>query len=456
MKERAFTKKASVWKKAAACALAAVFLLSACGMAKDTSSSYDTSPTYQNSAMSGGGSYAPQAYEEAASEESYEREEAMEIADDYDTPMAAADGDEAVNVNDGGSSSDSEDGAVEQADLKSSNRKIVYTGNISLQSLEYDASVKSIHDKITQCGGFIENEDTYNNDPYWYYTERTGAAANRTRRTLSLTARIPAEKFDAFMKDLENDGQVTNTSISARNISVSYANHDASRKALEIEQKRLLEMMDKADTVEDMIAVEERLTEVERELGNEKTTLSAMDRDVDFSTVYISLEEVFEYSEKVVEVTYGERLQRAFGRAIDGFVTFWEELLLFIVETFPFPLSCASSAADAEEKWNSALWRKKSAERPWRQESPICLLILMEREAFSAAAKKILLTPRLLSVRQRRPPVPRRPALGQMRTPAPLRPALRQILTLILLRFNDKWGTCFVYTCDRRQRQRKK
>ena len=341
MKERAFTKKASVWKKAAACALAAVFLLSACGMAKDTSSSYDTSPTYQNSAMSGGGSYAPQAYEEAASEESYEREEAMEIADDYDTPMAAADGDEAVNVNDGGSSSDSEDGAVEQADLKSSNRKIVYTGNISLQSLEYDASVKSIHDKITQCGGFIENEDTYNNDPYWYYTERTGAAANRTRRTLSLTARIPAEKFDAFMKDLENDGQVTNTSISARNISVSYANHDASRKALEIEQKRLLEMMDKADTVEDMIAVEERLTEVERELGNEKTTLSAMDRDVDFSTVYISLEEVFEYSEKVVEVTYGERLQRAFGRAIDGFVTFWEELLLFIVETFPFLIMLA-------------------------------------------------------------------------------------------------------------------
>ena len=95
-------------------------------------------------------------------------------------------------------------------------------------------------------------------------------------------------------------------------------------------------MMDKAQTIEEMIAVEKRLTEVERELGNEKTTLSAMDRDVNFSTVDIQLEEVFEYSETVVEVTYGERLKRAFGNAIEGFTDFWKGVLLFIVGSFPF------------------------------------------------------------------------------------------------------------------------
>ena len=132
-----------------------------------------------------------------------------------------------------------------------------------------------------------------------------------------------------------------NTSVNAENISVSYANHDASRKALEIEQERLLKMMDKAETIEEMIAVEERLTQVERELGNEKTVLSDMDRDVNFSTVYINLEEVFEYSETVVEPTYGERLKRAFGNAIEGFVEFWEDILLFIVGTFPFLIMLA-------------------------------------------------------------------------------------------------------------------
>ena len=80
---------------------------------------------------------------------------------------------------------------------------------------------------------------------------------------------------------------------------------------------------------------------MERELNSEKTELSALDRDVNFSTIYISLQEVFEYSEKVVEVTYGERLRKAFGRAVDGFVTFWQELILFIVETFPFLIMLA-------------------------------------------------------------------------------------------------------------------
>ena len=271
----------------------------------------------------------------------YEAEESEEdFEEDYDLQESSlAMGQYAGSADSsasGGTGGTSGRGEGENPDPAASNRKIVYTGNVSLQTLEYDKSSQSIHDKISKYGGFVENEDTYNEDPYWYYKNRTGAAADRTRRNLNITARIPAERFNAFMKDLEEDGQVINSSINARNISVQYATHDASRKALEIEQERLLKMMEKAETVEEMIAVEKRLTEVERELNDEKTELSAMDRDVGFSTIYISLQEVFEYSDSVVEVSYGEKLRRAFGRACEGFVTFWQDLILFIVEVFPF------------------------------------------------------------------------------------------------------------------------
>ncbi len=320
-----------VIKKAAACALALAFLLSACGMAKSNSTSSEGAYTMDAAGEQQYSSYKEDSYGNSVAAESSADEEAyME---------AAADTVSVEEGTDAGSGTVTEDG--DPADLASENRKIVYTGNVSLQTLEYDNSAKSIHDKITQYGGFIESENTSNNDPYWYYKDRTGSSARRTRRNLSITARIPAEKFDAFMEDLKNDGQVINTSVNAENISVSYANHDASRKALEIEQERLLKMMEKAETIEEMIAVEERLTQVERELGNEKTTLSAMDRDVNFSTIYINLEEVFEYSETVVETTFGERLERAFGEAIEGFVVFWEELVLFIVGTFPFLIMLA-------------------------------------------------------------------------------------------------------------------
>ena len=303
-------------RQAAACVLAAAFLLSACGMTNKASSAEDKELSYSRNAPAEAEGYG--AYDTESAEYDFAVEGSADAG--YATekeaqPQPAAGG---------------------EAGEDASNRKIVYTGNVSLQTLEYDTSAKSIHDRINGCGGFIESEYTSNEDPYWYYRDRSGSAAKRTRRTLNVTARIPADKFEAFMEDLKKDGQVISTSVNAQNISVSYATHDASRKALEIEQERLLEMMDKAKTIEEMIAVEKRLTEVERELGNEKTTLSAMDRDVNFSTVDIQLEEVFEYSETVVEVTYGERLKRAFGNAIEGFADFWKGVLLFIVGSFPF------------------------------------------------------------------------------------------------------------------------
>ena len=347
-------RKVKYWKKAAVCAFAVAFLLTACGAGSAKSDNAASGGYYASGSpqMTGNSAYEAkrtESYSTSYAEDSYEDvddyDEAVETEEEYaeEAEMQMAAAYEGGSGESGSSASSGEASGDEaaQADLKSPNRKIVYTGNIALQTLEYDKSAQSIHDRITQSGGFIESEDTYNEDPYWYYKNRTGASANRTRRNLNITARIPADKFDAFMKSLEEDGQVTNTSVNARNISVTYATHDASRKALEIEKKRLLEMMDKAETVEEMIAVEKRLTQVERDLGEEMTQLSAMDRDVDFSTVYISLQEVFEYSETVVEVTYGERLKRAFDRAIDGFVTFWEDLILFLVETFPFLIMLA-------------------------------------------------------------------------------------------------------------------
>ena len=303
----------SIRKKGAVCVLLLIFLLTACGgVSKSSKGSYESAeePEYA----------AAQSKDFSAEEDAESGEEmfyASESAGSAVEPDAGGNGSSDIGEAASGSTSGSDPDSPAAEGSQSSSRKIVYTGSISLQSLEYEKSAGSIHEKITKYGGPASSRD-------------------RARRNMNVTARIPADKFDAFMEDLKNDGQVTDTSVNARNISVKYATHDASRKALEIEQDRLLKMMDKAQTVEEMIAVEKRLTQVERELNDEKTQLSDMDRDVNFSTVYISLQEVFEYSEKVVEYTYGERLKQAFDRAISGFVEFWQELILWIVETFPF------------------------------------------------------------------------------------------------------------------------
>ena len=288
------------FKLAAAAVLAASLCLTACGGSSGTNSA-----SYKEEA----GAAGDYAYE------SYAAEEAAQ----------AADGEEYTA--DGGSG-----GSTESALRAQDGQKIVYTGNLSIQTLEYEKSAASIRKKIKDAGGFSEAESERDNDYYWY----SHSSGSGNTRYLSITARIPSEKFEDFINSLSGDGKVMSRSVNAENISQVYANKETYKKSLEKEQERLLEMMDKAETIEDMITVESRLSEVERQLNVYKTDLAQMDKDVEFSTVYIELKEVKRYTEEVSSTTFGEELKYAFEDAISSFKNFCEGIILFVVRNFPY------------------------------------------------------------------------------------------------------------------------
>ena len=97
------------------------------------------------------------------------------------------------------------------------------------------------------------------------------------------------------MNNMEGSGKVTNRSTNVENISRQYADNEAVITALRKQEERLLEMMDKAETIEDMIAIEARLTDVQTELNRKLSYKSSMDTDVEYSTVHLYINEVAEY-----------------------------------------------------------------------------------------------------------------------------------------------------------------
>ena len=290
------------FKLAAIAVLAASLCLTGCGGASNSNSA-----SYKEEA----GAAGDYAYESYAGE-SYAAEETAQMAEGEEY---TADG-----------------GSTESALRAQDGQKIVYTGNLSIQTLEYDKSAASIRKKIKDAGGFSEAESERDNDYYWY--NRSGGSGNT--RYLSITARIPSEKFEDFINSLSGDGKVMSRSVNAENISQVYANKETYKKSLEKEQERLLEMMDKAQTIEEMITVESRLSEVERQLNVYRTDLAQMDKDVEFSTVYIELQEVKRYTEEVSSTTFGEELKYAFEDAINSFKNFCEGIILFVVRNFPY------------------------------------------------------------------------------------------------------------------------
>lgn len=324
--------------------LMSLLFLTSCGSA-GKSSSYD-SGNYAP-AMAAAGDYATEeaaeeyAYDGAAAEAAYDSaatdigDDVVDI-DDSDEPLTAYDDDGGVEA----AAYEPADGSAEaacktgQTDAAKENlEKIVYTCSADLQTLEYEKSVKALKEAVRSSGGIIQSETESNNNYSWYYDS---ADKTRDNRNLYLTVRIPTEKYEAFVDSLEQYGQVMNKSQSAENISRTYNDKKTYITSLETEQKRLLEMMDKAETIEDMMAVEERLTEVQRQLNQYKTQLDAMDMDVAYSTVTLSVQEVQKIANQPTSRdSFGTRIKKAFINAWEGFVSFWEDFLFALIYLLP-------------------------------------------------------------------------------------------------------------------------
>jgi hypothetical protein len=154
--------------------------------------------------------------------------------------------------------------------------------------------------------------------------------------TLYLTIRIPTENYEDFLAGLEGSGRVVSRNVWVDNITRSYYDQKAVLKALEVQEERLLDMMDKAETIEDMIAVEARLTEVQTQLNQARTTLSGMDFDVAYSTVNLTIEEVTRYVPQETSTSFLERLKETCIDAAYTFLGALQSLLFALIYLLPY------------------------------------------------------------------------------------------------------------------------
>ena len=75
------------------------------------------------------------------------------------------------------------------------------------------------------------------------------------------------------------------------------------------EQERLIELLEKAESMEDIITIESRLSEVRYELQSYESTLRTYDNKVNYSTVSVDIREVERITKVEKERTFFEEIQ---------------------------------------------------------------------------------------------------------------------------------------------------
>jgi hypothetical protein len=248
--------------------------------------------------------------------------------------------------------------------------KLVYYCNIDIETLDYDTTISSIKDTIKKYNGVIQSENETDSSYNWYYEDY-----QKTSGTMNdyIEVRVPSANYEAFVNELDGVGKITSKSTSVDNISQKYYDTTTQIEALQIQEKNLLEMLDKCETIDDMITVEERLSEVQYQLNNLQTTKRYMDIDVAYSYVNISVAEVMEYHNTQAPVkknTFQDRLKNTINSTGKGFLAFLEGLLFLIIRLFPYLIIIAIICLIFKKKIKTAIAdhkNKKAADKARRQ-----------------------------------------------------------------------------------------
>ena len=208
--------------------------------------------------------------------------------------------------------------------------KIIYSADATVETTEFDKTLEELAALIKEYGGWVQSSSINGAN---YYSISRGSSYNRSA---DYTIRIPSDKFQTVMGTLSTLGNVPYSYTYTENVSSQYYDVQSRLTAYKTQETRLLEMMEKAQTVEDTITIEEKLTELQYKIDSLQSSLNNWDRQVNYSTITLNVQEVGEYTEQqAVTISYGQRLLNAFTDSLKGVGRFFKNLLVFLVSALP-------------------------------------------------------------------------------------------------------------------------
>lgn len=211
-------------------------------------------------------------------------------------------------------------------------RKIIRTVDMSCETKSFDSATEFILTTLSAYNGYVETSSVRGTG--YVENDRTSQA-----RSATYTLRVPAEHLDAYLAALRADEgiRITRQSSSSNEITGQYYDITTRIATLEIERDSLQQMLagftDYSD-INAMLSVQERLYNVIEEIEALKTQLKIYDNQVDLSTIHLSINEVFTYTEASTP-SFGERIGDAFTESWTDFGKGCQNFAVWFVSAIP-------------------------------------------------------------------------------------------------------------------------
>ncbi len=205
-------------------------------------------------------------------------------------------------------------------------RKIIKTGNIRFQTTAYEEMISALETAVAEYSGYVQSSNQYGGGVYDY----------NALKSSRYSIRIPAENYEMFMKSVCTLGTVTSRDESKDDVTMSYVDMESRLAALEAEHKALIEMLEKATEMYDVIALHDRLSDLTYEIEGYKAQLRKYDDLISYCTVNIYVEEVRKAVVNEEKLSIGERMSLGLSDTMEDIKTGLEEFSVDFVTNLPY------------------------------------------------------------------------------------------------------------------------
>lgn len=152
-------------------------------------------------------------------------------------------------------------------------RKIVLEGYVRLRVPlgRVEGTARRVAAIATRYGGYVGSMKVYEDHA-------------------EVVLRVPSEHFSDALEDVRGLGEVVEVATSARDVTETYVDLQARLNALRAVESRLLALLEKAETVEDMLKVEDYLRRIRVDIERIEAQLKNLERSASYSTVRVVVE----------------------------------------------------------------------------------------------------------------------------------------------------------------------
>ena len=207
-----------------------------------------------------------------------------------------------------------------------SDRKLITTADLSLDVTDFEAAVAEIEQQAAALGGYFASSSQ-------------GGSAERGTRWAEYHARIPASRLGEFLDSAGGTGTVTSLTQGTTDITSQYVDNEARLESLRTQEQRLLELLEQAGTLEDLILLEDKLTDVRYEIETITGQQKLYDNQVEYATVSLWVNEVSRQT--ITAPTFGDRIAEAFYGSFQNVVDLAQGAVILLIYLAPFLLFLA-------------------------------------------------------------------------------------------------------------------